>query len=540
MTPHSTAPSLDPAAAAAPAPTGESPLAELERRRAAALKMGGDEAVAKWREKGRMTARERIDALADPGSFQELGTLTGKGDYSADGELRSVTPSNCVMGRAEAAGAPVMVVADDFTIRGGSSEAAVADKWIYAERMAHEFRMPLVRLVDSAGGSVKVLEQAGRTKIPGYPLLPSTALMGIAPVASVAFGACVGLGAVRAIGAHFSVMVKGQAQVFAAGPPVVKQGLGHDVTKEELGGSDVCTRVSGVINNAADTELDALQQVRSFLSYLPPNSWRLPTRAVAGNNPKCADTDLDSLIPNDRRKAYKSRRIAEAVFDRASVFEISPLFGASVRTLLARLDGYAVGAMLNDPSIMGGALTRAAGQKIERFVDLCDSFNLPIVNLVDQPGVMIGAEAERAGTLLAAARAGAAIEQVTVPWVSVVVRRAFGVAGSMLGPWQGPAGSSLNHRFAWPTARWGSIPIEGGVAAAYKREIEAAPDPAAHREDLERRYQRLASPFRTAEAFGVVDIIRPSETRAVLCRWVADAYRLLETQSLGPKRRTMR
>jgi len=489
-----------------------------------------------------MTARERIAAFADPGTFHELGMLTGKGDYSAEGELRGVTPSNCVMGRAEATGAPVMVVADDFTIRGGSSEAAVADKWIYAERMAYEFRLPLVRLVDSAGGSVKILEQSGRTKIPGYPLLPSTALMGVAPVASVAFGACVGLGAIRAIGVHFSVMVKGQAQVFAAGPPVVKQGLGHDVTKEELGGWDVCTRVSGVINNAAETERDALQQVRRFLSYLPPNSWRLAPRVAPTDDPRRAEPDLDALIPSDRRKPYKSRRIAEAVFDRDSLFEIAPLFGASVRTFLARLDGYPVGVMLNDPSFMGGALTRAGGQKIERFVDLCDSFNLPVINLVDQPGVMIGADAERAGTLIAAARAGAAIEQASVPWVSVVVRRAFGVAGSMVGPWQGPNGTSLNHRFAWPSARWGSIPIEGGVAAAYKREIEAASDPASHREALERRYQRLASPFRTAEAFGVVDIIKPSETRSVLCQWVADAYRLLETQSasLGPKRRTMR
>lgn len=540
MTPRDNGPKAGDPSAARTAIGEEAPLEELSRRRAAALRMGGDEAVAKWRAQGRMTARERIAAFADPGSFQELGALTGKGDYTPEGELRDVTPSNCVMGRAASSGAPVMVVADDFTIRGGSSEAAVADKWIYAERMAHDFRMPLVRLVDSAGGSVKILEQAGRTKIPGYQLLPSTALMGVAPVASVAFGACVGLGAVRALGAHFSVMVKGQAQVFAAGPPVVKQGLGHDVTKEELGGTDVCTRVSGIINNAADTEQDALAQVRRFLSYLPTNSWHLPPRVSPTDDRERQDADLDTLIPNDRRKTYKSRRIAEAVFDRDSLFEIAPAFGASVRTFFARLDGYAVGAMLNDPAIMGGALTRAAGQKIERFVDLCDSFNLPVVNLVDQPGVMIGVDAERAGTLLAAARAGAAIEQASVPWVSVVVRRAFGVAGSMLGPWQGPTGTSLNHRFAWPTARWGSIPIEGGVAAAYKREIEAAPDPAARREEIERRYQKLASPFRTAEAFGVVDILRPAETRGVLCRWVADAYRLLETTPLGPKRRTVR
>lgn len=514
-------------------------LQELELRANAARAMGGAEAVAKWHEKGRLTARERIEALLDPGTFQELGMLTGKGEYDASGALRSFTPSNSVMGSGDLAGRALMAVADDFTIRGGSSEGAVAEKWIYAERMALEFRMPLVRLVDSVGGSVKILETAGRTKIPGYALWPSTALMGAVPVASIAFGSCVGLGAVRTIGAHFSVMVKGQAQVFAAGPPVVKQGLGHDVTKEELGGYELCTRVSGIVNNAADDERDALAQVRRFLSYLPGNVWETPARQVSGDDPQRAEASLNTLIPQDRRKIYAARKIVEAVFDCDSLFEIAPAFGASIRTYLARLDGYAVGVMLGDPTVMGGALTRAAAQKIERFVDLCDTFHLPLVNLVDQPGVMIGLEAERAGTLLAAARAGAAIEQASVPWISIVIRRAFGVAGSMLGPWNGPGGTSLNHRFAWPSARWGSIPIEGGVAAAYRREIEAAPDPALRREELEQHYQRLSSPFRTAEAFGVVDIIEPAQTRRLLCRWARDAHRLTLIQP-GPKRRTLR
>jgi len=513
---------------------------ELERRRAAARRMGGDEAVAKWHEKGRLTARERIDALVDAGSFHELGMLTGKGSYAPDGTLREVTPSNCVMGRASLDARPLMISADDFTIRGGTSESAVAEKWIYAERMAYEFRMPLVRLVDSAGGSVRIIEQAGRTKIPGYPLLPSTALMGMVPVTSVAFGACVGLGAVRAIGAHFSVMVKGQAQVFAAGPPVVKQGLGHDVDKEALGGWELCTKVSGAISNAAEDERDALAQIRRFLSYLPTNAWELPAQVACDDDAKRADAALDSLVPEDRRKAYAARKIIDGVFDRGSAFEIAPGFGASVRTLFARLDGHVVGVLLSDPMMVGGAMTRATALKLERFVDLCDSFNVPVVNFVDQPGAMIGLDAERAGTLIAVARAAAAIEQCSVPWVSIVVRRAFGMAGSMIGPWQGPNLTSLNHRFAWPSARWGSIPIEGGVAAAYKREIESAPEPRAKREELERYYHQLGSPFRTAEAFGVVDVIAPSETRALLCNWVRDAYRVSRTQTLGPKRRSMR
>ncbi|MGH8445427.1 MAG: carboxyl transferase domain-containing protein, partial [Solimonas sp.] len=261
-------------------------LHELKRRREAADRMGGDAAVEAWHAQGRMTARERIAAFVDAGSFQELGKLAGAGRYDEQGRYVDFTPANSVMGRGDADGRPLMVVADDFTIRGGSSEAAIAEKWIYAERMALEFRMPLLRFVDSAGGSVKLLAKAGRTKLPGYPLWPSTALMGAVPVASVAFGSCAGLGAIRAVAAHFSVIVRGQAQVFAAGPPVVKQGLGLDVTKEELGGADMVTQLSGAIVNAAADERDALAQVRRFLSYLPGSAWEAPPRSAGGDDPQ--------------------------------------------------------------------------------------------------------------------------------------------------------------------------------------------------------------------------------------------------------------
>lgn len=520
-------------------PHDDNPLRELEARRTRSALGGGTAATDAWHAKGRMTARERIAAFADPGSFHELGRLAGSGRYDAQGRYLDFTPANSIIGRAAADGRPLMIVADDFTIRGGSSEAAVAEKWIYGERMALELRMPLLRFVDSAGGSVKLLEKAGRTKLPGYPLWPSTALMGAVPVASVAFGSCAGLAAIRATAAHFSVMVREQSQVFAAGPPVVKQGLGIEVSKEDLGGVDICTRISGAILNAADDEPDALAQVRRFLSYFPDNAWQAPATRTSVDDPQRRELALDHAIPANRRHIYAVRPIVDAIVDHDSAFELAADFGGSLRTYLARLDGHAVGVMINDPSVMGGALTRAAAQKMERFVDCCDSFHLPIVHLVDQPGVMIGPDAERAGTLLAAARAGAAIEQASVPWVSIVMRRAYGVAGSMLGPWSGPNGTSLNHRFAWPSARWGSLPIEGGVAAAYRREIDAAPDPQAHRAILEAYYEQLGSPYRTAEAFGVVDIIAPSETRPLLCHWMGDAVRLTRARP-EPKRRTMR
>jgi len=513
--------------------------AELEARRARSLQLGGEDAIRAHHDRGRLTVRERIDRLADPGSFHEMGALAGKGRYDAEGRFESFTPSNAVIGTARIDGRRAVVSADDFTIRGGSSESTVSDKWVYAERYAHEMQVPLVRLVDTAGGSVKLLEQQQSTKIPGYSSWPSISLLSRVPVVGVALGACAGLGAIKVAASHFSVMLRGASQVFAGGPPVVKQGIGVDIDKESLGGWEVHARQSGVVNNVADTEDEAFALVRAFLSYLPGSVFDTPPKAAA--RPPSADQVawLDEAVPEDRRRIYDPRKILRAVFDAGSLFEISPLFGASTITMLARFEGNVVGVLANDPRVMGGALTSAAARKTERFVDLCDTFHIPIVNFVDQPGVMFGLEAERAGTMRDAIRAIAAIEQAQVPWFSVMLRRAFGVGGGMHGPKHGPEGRSLNHRVAWPTARWGSIPIEGGVAAAYRRDIEASPDPKARRDELEAYYHRLSSPFRTAERFGIVDIIRPSETREAIRDWLTDALELCARQT-GIKKRGLR
>ena len=517
----------------------EKDIDELNARRRLARKLGGEEAIARQHDFGKLTARERIEKLLDTTSFHEMGTLTGKAEYDADGVFRDITPANAIIGQGRIDGRKVVVSADDFTIRGGSSESTISDKWVFAERLAFEMRMPLIRLVDSAGGSVRLLEQQGQTKIPGYPTWPLARLMGAVPVVGVALGACAGLGAIKVAFSHFSVMVKGTSQVFAAGPPVVKQGLGADVDMEALGGHRVHARGSGVVQNEADSEEDALRQVRAYLSYLPRNVWEMPERSETGDDPGRADEALLDAVPEDRRKVYDVRAILTSVFDEGSVFEIGRYTGSSTVTALARLDGYPVGVMANDPYHAGGAMTRRAAEKTEKFVDVCDTFHLPMVNLVDQPGVMTGIEAEKAGTVAAALRALAAIEQSETPWISIIVRRVFGVAGGAHGRKHGIDGSSVNLRYAWPSARWGSIPIEGGVQAAFRKEIEAAPDPDARRAEIEARYETLASPFLSAERFSILDIIDPRETRPILTEWVKDAYALLPTQ-LGPKARTMR
>ena len=523
-----TAPETAPAGAGPGAvfePSGEwqEELAELQRRRMFAWGMGGPEALAKFRRKGLMHARERIAHLLDPHSFRELGALAGKGHYSQDGRLERVDPTNAIVGTGRIDGRKVALHVDDFTIRAGSSEATIADKWIYIERLAHQLRMPLVRLVDSAGGSVKLLMQIGGTKIPEYPSWPANELLKTVPVVGVALGACAGQGAIKVLSSHFSVMVRDQAQVMAAGPHVVRQAYGQEIDKNELGGHRVHRR-SALVHNEATDEADALAQVRRFLSYLPRSTSHAAPVLAPTDDPARADDWLKDAIPRDRRKIYDPRRILASVLDRESLFEIGRHQGGSVVTLLARLNGVPVGVIANDPKVQGGAMTTQAAYKMERHVNLCSLFGLPIVNFVDQPGNQTGLDAELGGTLLGATRVSQALHECRSPWVSILVRRCFGMAGALHAPKYGEA---LNLRYAWPSARWGSIPIEGGVMAAHKAEIESAPDPALKRAELEAFYLNMTSPFRTAEKFGILDIIDPRETRAVLCDWVEDARALV-------------
>ena len=510
---------------------------EIERRMAFAREMGGAEGLRRQREGGRLNARERIERLLDAGSWFEIGALAGKAEYDGEGRLLRVRASNAIIGTGRIGGRKVSLDVDDYTIRGGSSEATVSEKWIYAENYALEHRLPLVRLCESAGGSVRLVEQQGGTKIPGYPTWPMAALLGHIPVVAIALGPCAGLGALKVGCAHFSIMVKDTSQVFAGGPPVVgRAGMGDSLDKNVLGGSAVHTRHSGAVDNEAQSEDHAFELARRFLSYMPSSVFELPPRIDSGDPPDRREEDLLTIIPRDRRKVYKSRRILEMVLDQGSLLEIAPNFGRSVVTCLARINGYAVGVITNDPYHNGGGLNRPAAEKMESFIDLCDTFHLPIINFVDQPGTVVGVEGERMGNVRGSIRVVSAIEQSKVPWCAVVTRRLFGLAGNAYARIQG-----INLHYAWPSARWGSIPFEGGIAAAYRRELDALPEEgrASRLAELELKYERLASPFLTAEKFRVPDIIDPRDTRPVLCHWIEDAYRTLPEQ-LGLRSRTMR
>jgi len=400
-----------------------------------------------------------------------------------------------------------------------------------ATRRAIEWRLPLVRLLDASGGSVRSFEEIGRTYLPDGNAwtVDDVQALSLVPSVSAVLGSVAGLPAIQACLAHFSVMVRGISQIFPGGPPVVKAALGRDITKEELGGDQVHTRVSGCIDNVADTEADAFAQVRRFLSYLPPNVDGAAPRGVVDDDPERAEGELLAIVPRNRRQVYDARKLLNLVVDRASFFEIAPHYGRARIIGLARIDGYPVGVMANNPRHNGGSTDVAAGSKVTRLIQLCDTFHLPLVSLADEPGFMVGPEAERLGIERAGARLVATVCNSRMPWITIVIGKLYGVAGQCH---HRPSG--MFRRFAWPSANWGSMHISGGVSAAYRREIEAAPDPEAKRQEIEARLEALASPFLTAEATGQ-DIIDPRETRGCLVEFVRDAQRILALQ-LGPPR----
>jgi acetyl-CoA carboxylase carboxyltransferase component len=511
-------------------------LEELARRKRLASRMGGAANVKRQHDAGRLTVRERIAALLDPGSFHETGATVGAPTYE-DGELKELLPSNFLLGTGRLNGRRVVLGGDDFTIRGGANDAAIGAKAPYAERMALDLRLPMVRLVDGTGGggSVKHLEMLGRTYVPYNPAMEiMVALLSTVPVVSAALGPVAGLGAARVVFSHFSVMPKRTAQVFVAGPPLVEPAFGKKVGKEELGGYRIHTRGSGVVDNEAESEEDALAQVRRFLSYMPDSVYDLPPVSEAVDPAERREEELLSIMPRNKRQPYAIRRIIELVLDKDSFFEIGARQGRSAVTGLGRLLGRPVGVLANDPNFLGGSLDTRAAEKLTRFIDLCDTFHLPVVNLVDNPGFLIGIDSERQGTIRAGGRWIFSVYQATVPWCSIILRRVFGVAGAAHGDH-----SRLNLRYAWPSGEWGSLPLEGGVQAAYRRKIEAAEDPDALRAEIEASLAEVTSPFRTAEAFGIEEIIDPRDTRALLCEWVETAYRLLPSR-LGGTRRGMR
>ncbi len=509
---------------------------EIRRRRALARRQGGEEAVKRQHEKGRLTVRERIATLADKGSFRELGEGAGVAHLDEDGNLVDFEPANYVLGFATVNGRRVTIGGEDFTLKGGSPNPAGLRKSVYAEELALTYKVPLVRLHEGGGGSVAGSAGKGKTRPLGDPVFAEPRfrsigqVLGEVPVATAALGPVAGMPAARLVASHFSVMVE-DAQVLIAGPKIVARALDENLTKEELGGSEVHSR-SGVIDNVTKTEEDALAEIARFLSYLPDNVWQLPPHIECTDPRDRAEEALRDIVPRERRKPFNMRKILQAVMDEGSFFEMTKRFGPSLITGLARLNGVSVGVIANDCNFYAGAMTAAAAQKLRRFSDMCNTFHLPIVSFVDEPGFMIGSASEKAATIRHGTSAIAAVMQSRVPWASVIVHKVFGVAGAAH---FGPDGFVLS----WPSAVTGALPVEGGVAVAFARQIADAADPDALRAELEEKLAAGQSPFPRAEGFSVHELIDPRETRARLCDWL-DWVEPRRAVALGPFMTTMR
>jgi acetyl-CoA carboxylase carboxyltransferase component len=508
----------------------------IEQRRKLAREQGGREAVAQQHAHGRLTIRERIAGLVDADSFREQGPIAGHSETDEHGELRSFTPANYVLGFGKIDGRPCIVGGEDFTLRGGSPTPAGLRKSVFAEELAVRYRVPLIRFLEGGGGSVprgdKKGADSGGEAVNAPPRFMSIMrVMSVVPVASAAVGPVAGLPAARLVASHFSIMTRHTAQVMIGGPALVERAFGRTISKEELGGAQVHLR-SGVVDNVADDEQEVFAQIRRFLSYLPTNIWEAAPVLPCADDRNRQEPELLEIVPRNRRRAYAMRRVIECVVDRDSFFEIAPLYGSSQITGLARLNGQPVGILANDPAWYAGAMTADGAQKVRRLVDLCDSFHLPIVSLVDEPGFMIGPEAEQAATIRHGTAALFAVMQSTVPWVSVIVRKVYGVAGAA----HFGSGGMV---FAWPSAESGALPLEGGVAVAYRREIAAAPDPEARRREIEEWLASQRSPYARGEAFGVHDLIDPRHTRPVLCDWIDWIQPQLQTHR-GPRAYTIR
>lgn len=507
--------------------TWEPELDELRQREWLAEQLGGPDKVERQHHFGKLTVRERIDRIVDDGSFWEIGKTAGVARYDDEGNLVEFTPSNFVYGIAELDGRPAVVSGDDFTVRGGSNDASISAKREASEAVAAEMRLPHVRLLDgmSGGGSVKTIEQAGRTYIPVLPGWHTVVdHLNIAPSVSLVLGSVAGFGAARAVASHYSVMVRDTSQMMIAGPALVEQaGLGN-VSKYELGHADIHTR-NGAIDDAVDSEQEAFDRAVRFLSYLPTSVDELPPHEDGGDDPARRDEFLLDAVPRNPRMAYDMRRILTTVVDADGFFEIGRDWGTSVIGGLARIDGFPVAIYAENPQMYGGGWTADSCRKLTRLIDLASLFKLPMIHLEDCPGFLIGKESEENATVRYGTEVLVALREAPIPYCTVVIRKAFGIAGAAN---RKPGSESM--RLAWPSGDWGSLPLEGGLEVAYKAELAASDDPEGLKAEITERLNRVRSPHRSAEFYEIEQIIDPRDTRPMLCDWVRLAQRTLRTE----------
>ncbi|KAK2754825.1 hypothetical protein FQN54_006718 [Arachnomyces sp. PD_36] len=487
---------------------------------------------------GKLWVRERIEKLLDEGSFREIGSLAGTAEWEKTGPAQekptSFVPGNNVQGFGRLRGRKVLLTADDFSLRSGHADGSTAGKTVYAEKLALSLKLPVVKLVDgsSGGGSVTIIKQMGWSYMPYLPMyryVVDQLNQGIPNLGAVV-GPAIGLGAARVVSCHFSVMAADIGSLFNAGPEVVKNATFEEgLDFKSLGGPMVhCT--NGTIDNLAPNEAECYEQLRTVLGYLPNHGREKPPTVPCDDPESREDESLRRIIPRRQARMYNPRTIIQSVVDRGSWFEIGALWGRTAIGGLARLGGRPVGVISMNCEVNGGALDAAGSQKLTRLLKLCDVMNLPVLQFIDIPGYAIGTVAERTATMRWGVELAKTYYATTIPLFNVITRRVYGVAGGIMIGARDPV-----MQVSWPSGQWGSLPLEGGIEVGHRhelREAEKRGQKAERYNELEEEYRRLMNPVRTANAFGVEEIIDPKDTRSVCCSWAKHVYKAMMPQRL--------
>ncbi len=494
---------------------------ELRRRKAANLRMGGPERIARQHERGKLTVRERIDLLFDRGSFVEFGLLAHqqpmRGNQVVEPEK---TPADGVVtGHGLVDGRQVWVIAYDFTVMAGSM-GAVGEQYKCARvrEMALRYRKPIVWLLDSAGARIQ--EAAGSTFAgSGHLFFDQVTMSGVIPQVAAMLGPCAAGTAYIPGLSDFVPMVEGTSSMSLGGARLVKAATGEDVTDHEMGGSHVHCHQSGVGDNEVADDAECIAAVRRFLSYLPSSNRDEPPFVPTDDPPDRLVEGLERIVPSSPRAAYDVRRVIRQIVDRESWFEVKPTWAKNLVVGFARAAGHSIGVVANQPMQKGGILDSDAADKAARFIRLCDAFNVPLLYLVDVPGFLVGSAVEKQGIIRHGAKMLYATSEATVPKITVVMRKAYG-AGYFVMCGRGYQPDVL---VAWPSAEISVMGPEGAVNIIFNKQIEAAEDPAALRTQLLQQIRDTISPYIAAGWAMIDDVVEPAETRRVVVRGLEQA-----------------
>jgi acetyl-CoA carboxylase carboxyltransferase component len=485
-------------------------LAELKERRQKIRGMGGRERVAAQEKKNKLTARARIDVLLDKGTFRETGVFARNRN---EGAYEDVPGDAVVTGYGKVNGRSVYIYAQDFTSMGGTMAEIQSKKICELMDSAMRVGCPVIALNDSGGARI----QDGVDSLAGYGQLfrRNTLASGVVPQICAMLGPTAGGGVYSPALMDFIFGVKDISYIFITGPRVVKAATGQDVSEEDLGGAVVAQKKAGVVCRSENSEADCFESIRELLSYLPSSNREQPPRVDWGDKAERTDGELIDIVPADPHKPYDMKKIIGRVFDqrndgKKNFFELFPLFATNIITCFARLNGWSVGIIANQPLSKAGCLDIDACDKASRFIRFCDAFNVPVVNLVDVPGYLPGTHQEWGGIIRHGAKMLYAYSEATVPKLTLTIRKAYG--GSYLGMCSKDLGADAV--FAWPTTELAVMGAEGAAPIIFRRELETATDSAALLEKKVRQYrEEFANPYRAAEHLHVDDVLDPAETR---------------------------